>query len=72
MIPKGEKVNKLRRITIREAIKNIVEARELLESALEGEQNAYDNMPESLQCAEQGEKMSEVIFILENEVAALG
>lgn len=58
-------MNKARRKEIARAIELMDEAREILEAVMEEEQEAFDNMPESLQCSERGEAMEEYISTLE-------
>lgn len=59
-------MNKLRRKQIAEAIDLIEQAREILESVKDDEQEAFGNMPESLQSSERGEAMEEYIYTLES------
>lgn len=58
-------MNKQRRKEIAKAIALIEEAREILEATMDEEQEAFDNMPESLQYSERGETMEEYIAIIE-------
>lgn len=58
-------MNKQRRKLIAEAVSLIEQAKEIINQVYSEEQEAYDNMPESLQCAERGEQMSEYIYTLE-------
>lgn len=64
-------MNKLRRKEIAKAIELIEQAYEILEIAKEDEQDAFDNMPESLQQSERGETMEEYISIMEDMLEAL-
>lgn len=48
-------MNKARRAMLQKAIEAIDEARALIEECRELEQEAFDNMPESIQCSERGE-----------------
>lgn len=59
-------MNKQRRKEIAKAIDLIEQAREILEAVLDEEQEAFDNMPESLQCSERGETMEEYISTIED------
>lgn len=54
-------MNKVRRKKIGEAIDLIEQAREILESVMDEEQDAFDNLPEGLQSSERGETMEEYI-----------
>ena len=62
---KEDMMNKLRRKEIAKAIELMEEAREILETVRDEEQEAYDNMPESLQNSERGETMEEYISTIE-------
>ena len=64
-------MNKARRKEIARAIELIEQAREILETLMDEEQEAFDNMPESLQSTERGETMEEYISILEERIDAL-
>ena len=61
-------MNKARRKEIARAIELMDEAREILEAVKDEEQEAFDNMPESLQCSERGEAMEGYIGTLEEVV----
>lgn len=54
-------MNNIRRKSVKEALNLIEKAREILEEVKDEEQEAYDNLPESLQCGERGEQMQENI-----------
>lgn len=58
-------MNKDRRKRIAEIHAKMTELRDMLEEILEEEQEAFDNMPESLQSSERGENMETVIYNLE-------
>lgn len=64
-------MNKARRKELAEIISLIEEARERLESVMEEEQEALDNMPESFQCSERGETMEEYICTMDEMLEAL-
>lgn len=64
-------MNKLRRRQLRAALDLLDEARSILETVQEDEQEAFDNMPESLQSSERGEAMGETISNLEDAVSSL-
>jgi hypothetical protein len=50
-------MNRQRRKQIRDAYDLISEAKDLIDQALEEEQECYDNLPEGIQCSERGEEM---------------
>lgn len=61
-------MNKLRRKSLAEVIAKLEEldslrqeAMEMLQQVIDEEQEAYDNMPESLQYSERGEQLQEYI-----------
>jgi len=58
-------MNKMRRKEIDEAIELLDQAKSIIESAMEEEQDALDNLPESLQDGERGEVMQSAIDELE-------
>lgn len=64
-------MNKLRRKRIAEAIDLIERSREILEAVAEDEQEAFDNMPESLRCSERGEAMEGYIYTIEEFLDAM-
>lgn len=51
--------------------KRIEEAKGILESVRDEEQEAYDNMPENFQNGERGEKSQAAIDALENAISEL-
>lgn len=53
-------MNAQRRKEIQKAIALIEEARTILEYVAEAEQEAFDNLPESIQYSERGSRMEEV------------
>lgn len=57
-------MNKARRKNIAEAAGLLAQARSILNKAQDEEQEAYDNLPESLQRANAGEEMGAYIDIL--------
>lgn len=59
-------MNNIRRKSVKEALNLIEKAREILEEVKDEEQEAYDNLPESLQCGERGEQMQENIDNIED------
>ena len=64
-------MNAQRRKEILRAADLIEQAREILQNATEEEAEAFDNMPESLQESERGQKMLEYIDSLETAVSQL-
>jgi len=64
-------MNKVRRKEIARAIELMDQAREILEAVRDEEQEAFDNMPESIQCSERGETMEEYIYTIENALENL-
>lgn len=64
-------MNARRRKEILRAADLIEQAREILQNATEEEAEAFDNMPESLQESERGQKMLEYIDSLETAVSQL-
>lgn len=61
MTEKNTSMNKDRRKQLIEAIAKLEEAKTLIEIARDEEQDAFDNLPEGLQCGERGQKMEEAI-----------
>lgn len=64
-------MNHTRRQSIRDALAKIAEARALLETARDEEQEAYDNMPESIQAGAKGDRATEAIDTLETAISEL-
>lgn len=60
-------MNKERRNRLQKVIDQLEELKEEVSSICEEEQEAYDNMPESLQDGERGSKMYENISTLEDQ-----
>lgn len=52
-------MNNARRKSVAEALELIEKERNILEEVKDEEQEAYDNLPESLQYGERGERMQE-------------
>lgn len=65
-------MNKQRRKNIEKATALLEQAREIIDTAQEGEQEAYDNLPESIQDAERGEAMYENIDTLQTASDNIG
>ena len=64
-------MNNDRRKRITEAMEYLSLARETLEVVRDEEQEAYDNLPESLQEGERGQKMAEAADALDTAVSDL-
>ena len=64
-------MNKQRRKSISEIIRNIESIKLSLENVLSDEQDYFDNMPENLQGSIRGEESEEAIDILEEAVDGL-
>lgn len=54
-------MNKQRRKYLAEAVEKLNEAMSIVDGVRNDEQDAFDNMPESLQYSERGEQMEEYI-----------
>lgn len=59
-------MNKARRQKLSKAITMIEELMSMIEEIKDEEQEAYENLPESLQYSERGEQMDEYIYNLED------
>lgn len=64
-------MNKERRQKLGKAQALLAQARDLIDEVLGDEQEAFDNMPESLQESDKGEEMSEGLAALEEMPEAL-
>ena len=64
-------MNKIRRKELAKAIDLMEAAREILEQVRDEEQEAFDNLPESLQASERGEAMEEYIYSIEESIESL-
>ncbi len=64
-------MNKARRKELASIVELIEEARERLKAVRDEEQEAFDNMPESLQESERGETMQEYIDTMEQALGDL-
>lgn len=62
-------MNNLRRKQIDLIISKLEESKSELETLLEEEQEAFDNLPDSLQDSEKGEKAQEAISNLEDAIS---
>ena len=64
-------MNKARRKAIEEIIDQLGTLKEQIECISEEEQEAYDNLPESIQYAERGEAMSDTISDIDSAIGDL-
>lgn len=64
-------MNANRRKEIQRAVDMLEEAKSILENCRDEEQDALDNMPESLQESERGQKMEEYIDQLDNAISSV-
>ena len=64
-------MNKARRKAIEEIIDQLGTLKEQIESVCEEEQEAYDNLPESIQYSERGEAMSDAASDLEDAASSI-
>lgn len=58
-------MNKVRRKKLAEALELLEKAQAIIEEAHDEEEEAFDNLPESLQASERGETMQDYIDRLE-------
>ena len=58
-------MNKVRREELSRVVDLLDQARDLLETIRDEEQEAFDNLPESIQCSERGEAMENCISTME-------
>ena len=58
-------MNKVRRKELARVVDLLDQARDLLETIRDEEQEAFDNLPESIQCSERGETMEDYISTME-------
>lgn len=65
-------MNNQRRKQIQKALNLLAEAKDILEEVMNAEQEAFDNLPEGLQCSEKGEQMEDNIYNLEEFIDFLG
>ena len=64
-------MNKKRRKEIENLRESISETKAKLQDLLDEEQQAFDNMPESIQESERGEEMQEIIEYMEAAIDSL-
>lgn len=58
-------MNKKRRNTIEKALEEIKRLKDVIEQCIDDEEDAYSNLPESIQYSERGESMQEIVEYLE-------
>ncbi len=64
-------MNKERRKKIQEAENLLVRASEIITECFEEENEAYDNLPESIQLGERGDEMTEYIDLMSEAIEDL-
>lgn len=64
-------MNNVRRKELKAIIMDIERAQSRLQGVLDEEQEAFDNMPEGLQCSERGENMEDAISAMEDCIDSL-
>ena len=64
-------MNKARRKAIEEIIGKLEELKDHLETLSTEELEAYDNLPESIQSSERGERMSEGVDDIDNATGSI-
>ena len=64
-------MNKVRRKAIEEIIGKLEELKDQLETLSTEELEAYDNLPESIQSSERGERMSEGVDDIDNATGSI-
>ena len=61
-------MNKQRRSELSKAVELLEKAKEIIEACQEEEQDAFDNLPESIQGSERGEDMEHYIYEMEQTI----
>ena len=64
-------MNAGRRKTLRQAILLLEEAKTLVETVMDEEQAYFDNMPESLQSGDKGQKAEVAVEAMETTIASI-
>lgn len=64
-------MNNARRKRIQDVINELCKQQTRLEDIRDEEQEAFDNLPEGLQCSERGEAMEEAISELDDVITTL-
>ena len=65
-------MNKIRRKQLQEASELIAKEQGIIESVKDDEQEAHDNLPESIQYGEKGQQMEEYIDMLDEAYGQCG
>ena len=65
-------MNKQRRKAISDIYDKLIDIQSNLECIRDEEQEAFDNLPESIQCSERGERMEEYISSLDEALDYVG
>ena len=65
-------MNKNRRNAISDIYDKLIDIQSDLECIRDEEQEAFDNLPESIQCSERGERMEEYISSLDEALDYVG
>lgn len=65
-------MNKIRRKQLQEASELIAKAQGIIENVKDEEQEAHDNLPESIQYGEKGQQMEEYIDMLDEAYGQRG
>ena len=69
--PQGVIMNKPRRKELKRAVELLEEALSIIELCKDEEQEAFDNLPDSFQESERGEKMDEYIYYMEDVMMSI-
>lgn len=64
-------MNKIRRNQLNEAMKLLYQAQEIIEACKDEEEDAFDNLPESIQSSERGETMEDYITYMEDALGSI-
>ena len=64
-------MNKERRKQLADIVEQLESLKSELEEVKEQEESAFENMPESLQGSDRGQRMQEVIDILDNSFSSI-
>lgn len=64
-------MNRIRRKELQDILDQMAQLRDRLESVMDEEQEAYDNLPESIQDGEQGERMSNAIDCMDTALSSM-
>jgi hypothetical protein len=64
-------VNRIRRKELQKAVDLLEQAKSIIEACRDEEQDAYDNLPESLQYSDRGEAMDGFIYEMEDAIDSI-